>query len=133
MPVRYRPATIKLFIVLFLGLALWYGWRMVQAILYWNTLKTYNASPEPLYIAVSGGFWFLAWLFLVGYLYLGKSWGWLVAFGYAILFSGWYWFDRLILQMPHSNWPFALAFTVIFIFIFSLLFRHDVIQFCKRE
>jgi len=74
-------------------------------------LEEYNTYP--LYIAISGGFWLLAAVFLTIGIWRGKSWAWAWTIGSMAGYGSWYWFDRLVLQVPHANWPFALVFTAL--------------------
>jgi hypothetical protein len=106
-----RPTSITLLVLLILGLALWNGLRLSQAIFFWKTLQEYGASPW--YIAISGGFWLLAGLALTWGAWIGKPWAWVTFIGGALGYGFWYWIDRLVLQLQHANWPFALAFTVL--------------------
>lgn len=124
-----RPISVTLLALFVLGLALWNGLRLVQAIVFWSILKEYQAEPGPLYAAISGGFWLLVGLSIVWGLWQGKAWAWFAALGSAAGYASWYWFDRLVLQEPHSNWPFALVSTVIFISFFSVLFFRGTIRF----
>jgi hypothetical protein len=124
-----RPTSVTLLSLFILGLSLWNGLRLVQAIAFWSILEEYQASPGPLYIAISGGTWLLTGLFIVWGLWRGKVWAWIAALGSMLSYGTWYWFDRLVLQEPHSNWPVALVFTVIFISFFSVLLRHRTIAF----
>jgi hypothetical protein len=124
-----RPPSITLLALFILGLSLWNGLRLVQAIAFWSILKEYQATPGPLYTATSGGFWFLVGLFIVWGLWQGKAWAWSSALGGTLGYGFWYWFDRLVFQEPHSNWHFALASTVILILFFIVLFSHSVIIF----
>jgi hypothetical protein len=106
-----RPTSITLLVLLILGLALWNGLRLGQAIFFWKTLQEYGASPW--YIVISGGFWLLGGLALAWGARRGKPWAWAGTIGSMIGYGSWYWFDRLVLQVPHANWPFSLAFTIL--------------------
>ncbi len=128
-----RPTSVTLLALFVLGLALWNGLRLVQAIVFWSILKEYQAGPGPLYAAISGGVWLLAGLFIVWGLWRAKAWARFAALGGAAGYGSWYWFDRLVLQEPHSNWPFALVSTVIFISVFGVLFRHRTIHFFQSR
>jgi hypothetical protein len=112
-----------------LGLALWNGLRLIQAIGFWSIIIEYRGEPGPLYVAIFGGFWFLAGLSITWGLWQRKTWAWFGALGGAVGYGFWYWFDRLVFQKPHSNWPFALASTVFFVLCFSIMLRRGVIQF----
>jgi len=97
------------------------GLRLGEAIFFWKMLKEYGNYPQ--YIAISGGFWLLAAVFLLRGIWLGKTWSWAGVIISTVVYGVWYWFDRLALQVPHANWPFALAVTVLLavFFVFILL------------
>ncbi len=117
-----RPIRVTLLTWLILVIALWNGLRLVQAIIFWSILNEYQAAQEPLYIAISGGFWLFAALFIIKGIWQGKTWAWAGTIGFAAGYESWYWFDRLVLEEPHANWPFALAFTVLLAGIFAFIF-----------
>jgi hypothetical protein len=112
-----------------MGLALWNGLRLIQAIIFWPILTEYNSSPGPLYLAVSGGVWLLAGVSAVLGMWKGKKWAWYMVVGGTPSYLCWYWLDRLVLQEPHSNWPFALVSTIILLSLVGLLFRHNIISY----
>ncbi len=128
-----RPTSVTLLALFVLGLALWNGLRLAQVIIFWSILQEYQAEPGPLYAAISGGFWLLVGLPIVWGLWRGKAWARLAALGGAAVYGSWYWFDRLVLQEPHANWPFALVSTVIFISSFSVLFRRGASHFFHQK
>jgi hypothetical protein len=129
MPDHRRPTSITLLSFAIVGLALWNGLRLIQAIAFWSILKEFHSNPGPLYLACSGGAWFLAGSSIALGLWKGKEWAWFMALGGAFLYTCWYWCDRLALQEPHSNWPFALVFNGLILLSFGLLFRHNVIRY----
>jgi len=129
---RNRPVGVNILAVLTLCTALWNSLRLGEAIFFWKTLAEYGAHP--LYIAMSGGVWFIAGLLLAWGLWRGKAWAWLAAIGGAAGYGCWYWFDRLVLQKPHANWPFVLGASVIFLlFILIILFSHNTRRFFQRD
>jgi hypothetical protein len=116
-----KPTGVTFIELFVLGVALWNGLRLVQAIIFWSVLKEYQAEPGTLYIAISGGFWSLAALFILKGIWQGKTWAWVGTIGFAVGYGLWYWFDRLVLEEPHANWPFALAFTVLLVGLFAFI------------
>ncbi len=90
---------------------MWNGLRLSQAFFFWKVLAEYNAYP--LYIAVSGGFWLIAGLFLATTIWLGKSWAWAGTLVGMTVYFTWYWLDRMFFQVPHSNWLFSLVFSIL--------------------
>jgi UDP-N-acetylmuramyl pentapeptide phosphotransferase/UDP-N-acetylglucosamine-1-phosphate transferase len=124
-----RPTSVTILAVFVLGLALWNGLRLIQAIGFWSIIKEYHSEPGPLYIAICGGSWFLVGLLITWGLWQRRTWAWFCAIGGTIGYGFWYWFDRLVFQKPHSNWPFALVSTIVFLLWASIMIRRDVIQF----
>lgn len=98
-------------------LALLNSLRLVQAIHFWDTLTGYQMRGGPFYLAVSGGIWAAIGFLLCWATWQGKSWAWAGTLGGASGYGSWYWFDRLALQTPHVNWPFALVTTAVFLII----------------
>lgn len=129
---QHRPVGVTILAILAFLLAAWNGLRLGEAIFFWKTLAEYGAHP--LYIAISGGVWFVAGLLLAWGLWRGKPWAWVAALGGAAGYASWYWFDRLILQQPHANWPFSLIFTVVSVsLILVILFSHNTKRFFQRD
>jgi hypothetical protein len=128
-----RPTSVTLIALFVLGLALWNGLRLVQAIVFWSILKEYKAEPGSLYAALIGGVWFLAGLSIVWGLWQGKAWAWFAALGGAPGYASWYWFDKLVFQEQHSNWAFSLVSTVISMSFFSILFHRSAIHFFHQN
>lgn len=127
-----RPARIYILTFIIFWIAGWNGFRLFEAIYFWNTLKTYGASP--LYVAISGGIWLMLGLFLTWSLLKGMTWGRLAAFFTTLSYTGWYWFDRLVLQEPHANWPFVLVANILFLLlIIFILFSHRTKNYFKRD
>jgi hypothetical protein len=127
-----RPLRVTLLAVYVFLVACWNGLRLGSAIFYWKTLAEYGSHP--LYIAISGGVWFIAGLLLAWGLWRGKAWAWIAATGSAAGYGCWYWLDRLVLQKPHANWPFALIFTIVsLLFILLILFSRNTRRFFQRD
>jgi hypothetical protein len=99
--------------------AAWSCLRLCEAAFFWKVLEEYNASP--LYIAISGGFWLIASIFLALGIWLRKTRNWVWSIVFLISYASWYWVDRLIVQLPNSNWPFSLAVTVLLAGICSFI------------
>jgi hypothetical protein len=127
-----RPRRVMLLALAVSVFTSWNGLRLGSAIFYWKTLEEYGSNP--LYIAISGGVWFIAGLLLAWGLWRGKAWAWLAAIGGATGYGCWVWFDRLVLQKPHANWPFALIFTIVsLLFILLILFSRNTRRFFQRD
>jgi hypothetical protein len=130
-----RPFGITILALFVLCLTAWNGLHLGVAISFWNTLRQYNAQPEPLYIAVTGGFWLLAGIPLFWGLWRGYSWARNVTLITAAIYMSWYWFDRLAIQpIPHSNWPFVLSVNIlILVFTAIVLFNPQSTFFFKQR
>jgi hypothetical protein len=128
-----RPIGVYFLSLFILCLSLWNGLRLIQAIHFWPILNEYKAYPGPLYVAISGGLWLLVGLFLLWGFWRGRRWAWFSTLGSVVIYTAWYWSDRLILQEPHPNWPFALLSTVISILFFGILFRRKTLSFFRRN
>jgi len=130
---NHRPTSVTLLVLLTLAIAIWNGLRLVQSIVFWSILKEYHADPGPLYGTLIGGGWFLVGLPIAWGLWHGKAWAWFSALVGAVGYGSWYWFDRLVLQEPHSNWPFALVLTIISLSFLCVLFRRSPILFFYQK
>lgn len=127
-----RPGRVTILAILSFWISIWNGVRLVDAILFWKTLKSYGISP--LYIAISGGTWLITGVFLGLGVGRGKVWSWAASFGGAAGFASWYWFDRLVLQEPRANWPFALGLTIFsLLFVALILFSRPTRIFLKKS
>lgn len=127
-----RPIAVTSLALLVLTLSVWNGLRLGAAIASWQVLIEYGAKP--LYIAISGSAWALAGIPLFVGLWRGAAWARKMAYITAAGYASWVWFDRLVLQTPHANWPFALAVTVALLSftIITLSLRGSKFFFSKR-
>ncbi|MCX6038271.1 MAG: hypothetical protein NTW99_10350 [Chloroflexi bacterium] len=128
-----RPFSVTFLALIVVFTAVGNGLRLGEAVFFWKILEEFGANP--LYISISGGTWLVAGI-VIGYgLWRGRAWSWAAAFGGAAIYGFWYWFDRLVLQEPHANWPFALAFTVLLagFFAFILFSPKTRAYFNKQE
>ncbi len=117
------PNCIQFLILFILVPMLWNGFRFIEALVFWKTLRELGARPGPLYVAVSGVFWFICGVMLLVGIGQRKGWGWYAAFGAAAGYPVWVWADRLFLQQPHANWPFGIMVTLTCLsFVFIILF-----------
>ncbi|MDO9130842.1 MAG: hypothetical protein Q7U34_13355 [Anaerolineales bacterium] len=127
-----RPARVTLLALLVLTVTAWNALRLGAAIASWQVLIEYGAKP--LYLVLSGAFWQIIGTTVFIGLWWGKVWARKAAFLAAAGYAAWYWFDRLVLQTPHANWPFALAVTVALLSftIITLSLRGSKFFFSKR-
>ncbi len=115
-----RPLSVTILLWLVLSLTVWSGFRLVTAILWWTTLAEFASSPGPLYIALCAGIWLFVAIILFYGMWQAKAWTRHVLLGAGAGFSTWYWCDRLYLQTPHTNWPFALFVTILLLIVISI-------------
>lgn len=131
---RRRPLRVTLLTFAALLLAGWGALRFGEAIAFWPVLREYGARPTPLYLAISGGVWLLTGLALAAGLWLGKNWAWYAALAAAAGCGLWYWCDRLFLQQPRANWPFALGVTLAALLsVFLILFSRSTLSFFQVQ
>jgi hypothetical protein len=128
-----RPFRVTILVVIGVITAIGNGLRLCEALFFWRVLEEYNAYP--LYVAISGGFWLIASVFITIGIIQGRTWAWAGTIGCVIVYWLWYWFDRLVLQVAHANWPFAIANTLLFVgFCALILFNSKTnAYFIKHE
>jgi hypothetical protein len=113
------PIRVRFLLILLLFFTLWNMLRFGEALYFWKSLLEYGARP--MYIAITGAAWFLIGSFLLWRIWSKKSGAWLVTVIYVAAYAAWYWIDRLFVQKPHTNAPFALISTIILILISLLI------------
>lgn len=121
-----RPFGVKILLAFGLFFAACNSLRLYKAFTDWNVLREYGANA--LYIALSGGVWLFASLFLIRGIWFRKPWSLIGTICGAIAYGMWYWFARLVLQIPHANWAFALAITGILAGFFAFIIFHPKIR-----
>ena len=130
-----RPFSVTILLWLVLSLTGWGALRLVTTILWWRTLLEFASSPGPLYISVSGAFWLVTGIGLLWGIWQVKPWVRFALLGAGAGFTLWYWSDRLLLQTPHANWPFALAANLLLLIVISICIFLPATKtfFIKRE
>jgi hypothetical protein len=126
-----RSFRIILLVFFILLTAFSSGLRLIQAIVFWKVLLEYGANVS--YIAVSGGVWLLISLFLLVGVWLRTRWAWAGTIMGASCYGFWYWIDRLAVEIPHANWPFALVLSIIFTGIIALIIFTPGARFDFKE
>ena len=127
-----RPFSVTLLALLVLIFTGWNALRLGAAIAAWQTLAEYGARGGPLYSAVSGAFWQIVGITAFVGIWWGKTWGMKAAIIAAAGYASWYWFDRLVMQFPRANWPFALVVTIILLSLTLLTLRASA-RFFKAD
>lgn len=130
-----RPFSVTILLYLVLCLTAWSGLRLVSTIQWWGTLDEYAAPAGPVYIAITGGAWLVAGAGLLWGMWQAKSWIRVALLGVGAGFDAWYWCDRLLLQTPRANWPFALGATFLLLILVIICIAHPGTKeyFIKRE
>ncbi len=128
-----RPASVTLLALLVLLIMCWNAVRLGMAIASWQVLAEYQARGGPLYVAISGAVWLVISAPLFAGLWQGKAWARKAFILASACYIAWYWFDRLFIQYPRANWPFALATSLILLsFSILILFKKGNISFFER-
>ena len=110
--------TLSAWLVLFL--TAWNAVRLWTAIAWWDVLTESSAKPVPIVTAISGAFWFVIGLILLGGILWGRAWAGKMLIAAAAGYSVWYWIERLVWQEPRPNWLFAVIVNLIVLGIFFL-------------
>jgi hypothetical protein len=114
-----KPIGMIIIVLSFIIVALTEGLRLFEALFFWNVLAKYHASP--FYLGITGAFWLISASTLVFGIWQKKTWGWAGTIGGIICFAGWYWIDRIFIELPHTNWPFALGMTILLLLISTFI------------
>lgn len=116
-------------------LTAWNAIRLGASIADWNLLAEFAPRPGPLYIAASASFWTLGgialWIMLCRRISRSQRASAIFMLGYA----AWWWADRLLLQTPNPNWPFALVLTIVLLALTAadIFNRKTTNYFSQRE
>jgi hypothetical protein len=124
MPKRPFRATILLSLVLLF--TIWNALRAYTAFAWRNVLTEF--SGDPLYIGVSGLIWLGIGIWLLLSLWRQKAYARALLLASVTSYSVWVWIERLFLQVPRENWPFALVENIVLLSF--VLFASN---FWKRE
>lgn len=119
-----RPASVTTLLWMVLCLTAWNAIRLYAALADWTVLAEFAPRPGPLYIFGSASLW----TFGGAALWLGfrnrsprarAAAPWMLA-----AYTAWWWLDRLLLQQPNPNWPYALIVTIILLAFTATLLYH---------
>jgi hypothetical protein len=116
------PFRVTVLIWVVLSLTVWNLLRLWTALTWRARLAEFAPVPGPLYTGLSGGFWVLAGLFVLGSLWKGFPWQRRVLLAGALLYALWYWADRLLFQAARPDWLFnAIVTTLLLLHVFYTL------------
>jgi len=130
-----RPFAVTTLQSVVLCLTVWNAIRLYAAISDWDALTEFAPRPGPLTISIIASFWTLSGFALYWLLsrpsVRARTFSALYVFGYAV----WVWLDRLFLQGPRPNWPFALIMTFAILAIFTALLFNKKLRnyYLQRE
>jgi hypothetical protein len=115
-------------------LTAWNAIRLGASIANWDLLKEFAPRPGPIYIAASASFWtfygLALWMALRRRNPRSKSASAIFMLGYA----AWWWADRLLLQTPSPNWPFALALTIFLLMLTAFnIFNRKTTEYLRQR
>jgi hypothetical protein len=114
-----RPVGITFLGITVIIVALSNGLRLCETVFFWKVLGKYHASP--IYLALTGAFWLFIGFILVFEILRRKSWAWAGTIAGISCYAAWYWVDRLEIEIPHANGPFALVLTILFLGISTMI------------
>jgi hypothetical protein len=135
MKTRNRPAGVTLLALGVLSIAGIHLIRVVETIRSWKFLAEL-LPVTPVYLALSGLVWFIAWLPLFWGLWRGRTWARPLTLLAAWVFGLYYWLDRLLLrsQAGSTNLPFALGASVfLLLMVHWILSRRSARLFFERK
>jgi hypothetical protein len=119
-----RPNTVTTLLWVVLCLTAWNATRLFASIADWTLLAEFAPRPGPVYIAISAAFWalsgFALWVTIRRRSPRARLATALYISGYAL----WWWTDRLLLQVPRPNWPFAIVATILILATVTILLYH---------
>ena len=114
-----RPIRVTFLVIIILTTSLCNGLRLCEAVFFWMVLTKYHSSP--IYLAITGAVWLIIGSILAFEILKRKSWAWVGTITGISFYTVWYWVDRLEIQIPHANGPFALTLTVLFLGISTMI------------
>lgn len=129
-----RPFSVTILLWLVLSLTVWSGLRLYSALRWWSTLSEFASPPGPFYIALSAGIWLTISVLLLWGMWQARAWIRYALLGAGAALAVWYWADRLLLQRPNENWPFALVATILLLSVlFVCVFAPGTKTFFAKE
>ena len=114
-----RPIRVSFLLIIILTIALSNGLRLCEVVFFWVVLTKYHSSP--IYLAITGAVRLIIGSILAFEILRRKSWAWAGTIAGISCYAAWYWVDRLEIEIPHANGPFALALTVLFLGISMMI------------
>ena len=131
-----RPFSVTLLIIEVLIITGLNGFRCLAAFRYWDFLSSIKMSVSPVYLALSGAFWFLIGSVLIWVLWRGKPGAPKALRALTVFYGLYYWVDRwlLMISITRERWLFALLMTAFgLVFTFATLTRPKVSKYFVRK
>jgi hypothetical protein len=110
---RRLPFRVTVLVWMVLWFTVWNAVRLWTAMAWRARLAEFAPVPGPLYIGLTGAFWLTAGILIVWSFWTAKPWTRTMIAGASLAYTAWYWADRLLLQQPHTNWPFLAVFNLL--------------------
>jgi hypothetical protein len=106
-----RPSRVTILLALVLLFTIRNALRAWTAFSWRNVLAEFSGSP--LYIGISGLIWLSIGIWLLLSLWRQEAYARILLLASAASYSVWGWIERLFLQVPRENWPFALVINLV--------------------
>jgi len=122
-----RPFHVTILLSLVLLLTIWNALRAWTAFSWRNVLTEFSGAP--LYIGVSGLIWLGIGIWLLLSLWRQAAYARILLLASAASYAVWVWIERVFLQAPRENWPFALVINLVllsFVLFASNYWRREV-------
>lgn len=116
-----RPFRVTLLLYLVLIFTGWNAIRLWTAIAWQSVLNEFSTHPIATVTAIGGAIWMMAGCFLLWSIWKQKNWSVTMLLGITTFYTIWYWSERMIWQISHPNWPFAVIVNLVsIIFVFFI-------------
>jgi hypothetical protein len=115
-----RSTNVTILSIFVLFITSWNAIRVYGAIVNWQILREFGASP--VYILSVGLVWAFTGLWFFKILWEGHSYAIRTGLVSAGLYFAWYWCDRLFIQpSPAPNTLFSLAVSIVLLVLFCVM------------
>lgn len=108
-----RPFSVTLTGWVVLILTSWNAIRLWTSIAWNDVLTEFSVRVAPTVSAVIAAIWVVGGVVLLWSMWRKKDWSAKFLLGMAAAYTVWYWSERLILQNPRANVPFAVILNLI--------------------